>query len=381
MLCLCSIVNYHLVSETFYPEINGVSMTLHRLLLGLQKKGFETTIIRPRQKNEQANHFPYKEHLVAGIPIPYYPELRFGITTTNHLKKIWRTECPTLVHIATEGPLGLCALRAARSLEIPVISSFHTNFHQYGKYYKLSFLIKGAFAYLRYFHNRTRATYAPSDDLIENLKAAGFKNLRKMERGVDAQLFNPSKRSTDLRLSWGANEETPVFAYVGRIAFEKNIPFALKCFQEVKKKLPEAIMVVVGDGPLRKELEKKYPEVIFCGLQKGEALAQHYASSDVFIFPSITETFGNVVTEAMASGLIVAAYDYAAGKLLIEDGINGTVASFDNKEHYLANLIQLISKRAMWPAMREKSRARIEDISWESITNNYIANLKKDLSW
>ena len=374
-------MNYHLVSETFYPEINGVSMTLHRLLLGLQKKGFETTIIRPRQKNEQANHFPYKEHLVAGIPIPYYPELRFGITTTNHLKKIWRTECPTLVHIATEGPLGLCALRAARSLEIPVISSFHTNFHQYGKYYKLSFLIKGAFAYLRYFHNRTRATYAPSDDLIENLKAAGFKNLRKMERGVDAQLFNPCKRSTDLRLSWGANEETPVFAYVGRIAFEKNIPFALKCFQEVKKILPEAIMVVVGDGPLRKELEKKYPEVIFCGLQKGEALAQHYASSDVFIFPSVTETFGNVVTEAMASGLIVAAYDYAAGKLLIEDGINGTVASFDNKEHYLANLIQLISKRAMWPAMREKSRARIEDISWESITNNYIANLKKDLSW
>ena len=374
-------MKYHLVSETFYPEINGVSMTLHRLLLGLQKKGFETTIIRPRQKNEQANHFPYKEHLVAGIPIPYYPELRFGITTTNHLKKIWRTECPTLVHIATEGPLGLCALRAARSLEIPVISSFHTNFHQYGKYYKLSFLIKGAFAYLRYFHNRTRATYAPSDDLIENLKAAGFKNLRKMERGVDAQLFNPSKRSTDLRLSWGANKETPVFTYVGRIASEKNIPFALKCFQEVKKKLPEAIMVVVGDGPLRKELEKKYPEVIFCGLQKGEALAQHYASSDVFIFPSITETFGNVVTEAMASGLIVAAYDYAAGKLLIEDGINGTVASFDNKEHYLANLIQLISKRAMWPAMREKSRARIEDISWESITNNYIANLKKDLSW
>ena len=374
-------MNYHLVSETFYPEINGVSMTLHRLLLGLQKKGFETTIIRPRQKNEQANHFPYKEHLVAGIPIPYYPELRFGITTTNHLKKIWRTECPTLVHIATEGPLGLCALRAARSLEIPVISSFHTNFHQYGKYYKLSFLIKGAFAYLRYFHNRTRATYAPSDDLIENLKAAGFKNLRKMERGVDAQLFNPCKRSTDLRLSWGANEETPVFAYVGRIAFEKNIPFALKCFQEVKKILPEAIMVVVGDGPLRKELEKKYPEVIFCGLQKGEALAQHYASSDVFIFPSVTETFGNVITEAMASGLIVAAYDYAAGKLLIEDGINGTVASFDNKEHYLANLIQLISGRAMWPAMREKSRARIEDISWESITNNYIANLKKDLSW
>jgi len=374
-------VNYHLVSETFYPETNGVSMTLHRLLLGLQKKDFETTIIRPRQKSEQANQFTYKEHLVTGIPIPYYPELRFGLTTTNHLKKIWGDERPTVVHIATEGPLGLCALRAAKALEIPVISSFHTNFHQYGKYYKLPFLIKAAFAYLRYFHNRTRATYAPSNDLIENLKAAGFKNLRKLERGVDAQLFNPSKRSTDLRLSWGANKETPVFAYVGRIASEKNIPFALKCFQEIKKQLPEAIMVVVGDGPLRKELEKKYPKVIFCGLQKGELLAQHYASSDVFIFPSITETFGNVVTEAMASGLIVAAYNYAAGKLLIEDGINGTVASFDNEEHYLANLIQLISKRAMWPIMREKSRACIEDVSWESITNNYIASLRKDLSW
>ena len=243
-------------------------MTLHRLLLGLQKKGFKTTIIRPRQKSEPAKRFPYEEHLVAGIPIPCYPELRFGITTTNHLKKIWRAKRPTLIHIATEGPLGLCALRAARSLEIPVISSFHTNFHQYGKYYELPFLIKGAFAYLRYFHNRTRATYAPSDDLIENLKAAGFKNLRKMERGVDAQLFDPSKRSSELRLSWGANKETPVFAYVGRIASEKNIPFALKCFQEVRKKLPGAIMVVVGDGPLRKELEKNIPKLFFAVRRK-----------------------------------------------------------------------------------------------------------------
>ncbi|CAI8270433.1 MAG: GDP-mannose-dependent alpha-mannosyltransferase [Opitutia bacterium UBA7350] len=355
-------------------------MTLHRLILGLQKNHFETTVIRPKQKNEQANHFSYKEHLVRGIPIPYYPELRFGLTTTSYLKKLWRTERPTIVHIATEGPLGFCALQAARSLGVPIVSSYHTNFHQYGKYYKLPFLMQAAFAYLRYFHNRTLATYAPSDDLIDNLKAVGFKNLRKMERGVDAQLFNPSKRSTELRSCWGADNETPVFAYIGRIASEKNIPFALKCFKKIRKKLPEAIMVVVGDGPLRKELEKKYPEVIFCGLQNGEALAQHYASSDIFIFPSVTETFGNVITEGMASGLIVSAYNYAAGKLFIEDGINGTVAAFDDEEHYLKNLMQLIDKRETWPIMKKKSRASIENVSWETIIENYIVSLRKDLS-
>ena len=138
-------------------------------------------------------------------------------------------------------------------------------------------------------------------------------------------------------------------------------------------------MVVVGDGPLRSELERNYPEVIFCGLQKGEALAQHYASSDIFLFPSITETFGNVITEGMASGLIVCTYNYAAGKLFIEDGINGTLAALDDEDHYQKNLAQLIEKREAWPLMQKKSRASIENISWKVITDNYVSSLKEIL--
>lgn len=351
-------------------------MTLHRLLLDLDRRGVKTTVIRPRQALEKPNTFPYQEHLVTGIPIPTYPQLRFGLSTPGRLKRIWQADRPSLVHIATEGPLGLSALRAAKSLKIPVISTFHTNFHQYGDYYRYSFLIKPVLHYLKYLHNRTEATYAPSDDLIANLKTAGFKNLRKLGRGVDRRLFHPDKRSEALRKSWGADEDTPVFAYTGRIAAEKNIPFAIACFNKVREQIPEARMVLIGDGPQRRKLEAAGHPVIFCGAQHGESLAEHYASADFFLFPSITETFGNVIAEAMASGLIVACYDYAAGRLLIQHGKNGILAAFNDEAAYLSGIEAFIKERNRWPEVRQMARESVESMTWEEVFDDYLESLR-----
>ena len=371
-------MQYHLVSETFYPETNGVAMTLHRLTLELVARDISVSVIRPQQKEEVASRpqQPYREHLVRGFPIPSYPELRFGFATTAYFKRLWLQERPSLVHVATEGPLGFCAIRAARALKIPVISSFHTNFHEYGNYYRYTCLVKVALSYLKFLHNKTEATYAPSDDVIVALTQSGFRNVRKLGRGVDSALFSPQKRSDALRQSWGVSPDAPVFLYTGRVASEKNIPLAIQCFEGVKRRLPAARMVIVGDGPLRKELEQKYSDVIFCGVQRGEALAQHYASADLFLFPSITETFGNVVTEAMASGLVVVSYDYAASKMLIESGTNGFTSAFNDTIAFEQQLLSAAQRRAEWPSIREKAREAVLPISWSRIIDEYLATLE-----
>ena len=180
---------FHLVTETFHPETNGVAMTLHRLVQELSQRGTEVTIIRPRQsRDEKSNAEGYVEHLVLGYPIPTYPELRFGLASGGFFERTWTTNRPELVHVATEGPLGLMATRTARRLKIPVVSSFHTNFHQYGEYYRFSALKKLTLSYLKYIHNLSLATYAPSDEMMELLRQSGFKNLRKLGRGA-MQLF------------------------------------------------------------------------------------------------------------------------------------------------------------------------------------------------
>lgn len=371
-------MRYHLVTETFHPETNGVAMTLHRLVQELSQRGTEVTIIRPRQfRDEKSNAEGYVEHLVLGYPIPTYPELRFGLASGGFFERTWTANRPELVHVATEGPLGLMATRTARRLKIPVVSSFHTNFHQYGEYYRFSALKKLTLAYLRYIHNLSLATYAPSDEMMELLRQSGFKNLRKLGRGVDATLFSSTKRSEALRAEWDADPDTLVCLFTGRVACEKNIPFAIECFQSLQQVHPSARMVVVGDGPIRKQLEASYPDVIFCGMQKGESLARHYASADLFLFPSTTETYGNVVVEAMASGLAVFTYDYAAGRLLIESGVNGYLAPMNDPVLFCEQLLKIPYKMEVLQQVRKKARETVLNISWEQVTEDYLSTLQK----
>jgi glycosyltransferase involved in cell wall biosynthesis len=230
---------------------------------------------------------------------------------------------------------------------------------------------------LKCFHNKTRLTLVPSEDLRGDLKEEGFKNLKIMGRGVDTELFSPSKRDPELRKAWGVAEDQPVLIYVGRLAREKNIPLAVKAYEQVLPICPDMKFVLVGDGPERASIEQAHPELIFAGMQRGEDLARYYASGDAFLFPSTTETFGNVVTEAMASGLAVLGYNYAAPGKYIEHGQNGWLAPFDDSEAFLEQSRSIFSNLHTWDEVRKKARITAESLSWEAILESYISDIEE----
>lgn len=362
-------LKFSLVTETFKPEINGVAMTLGKITEELANKQHQVQVIRPKQSNLDipADTAYFKEHLVTGMPIPFYKHLKFGFPAKHQLIKLWSANRPDVVHIATEGPLGWSALEAAKRLNIPVISSYHTNFHQYSKHYGASFLTKPIEGYLRYFHNQTLATLAPTQKVVKALEASGYKNVSIMARGVDAKKFSPTNRSTDLRKKWGVNNDDLVVIHVGRLAKEKNIYLVLDAFRAIEQTNPTAKLVFVGDGPLRQDLAKRCPQAIFAGSQEGQALAKHYASADLFIFPSITETFGNVVPEALASGLCVIAYDYAAAGQLIEHGTHGLLVPFNQSAAFIQTALNASINPIMINQCKTQALNSIENIRWDTV--------------
>lgn len=370
-------MNLTLVTETFPPEVNGVAMTLDRLCRGLAGRGHRITVVRPRQGKGDRSEVRQGiiQQPTVGLPLPGYPGLRFGLPCARSLRRSWQQDRPDVVHIATEGPLGWSALRAARALGLGVSSSFHTNFHSYGRHYGVGAARRLALAWLRYFHNRTRLTLVPSEDLRQDLAGQGFERLAVLGRGVETSLFHPSRRDPELRRGWGAGSETPVAMYVGRVASEKNLPLTLEAWQRMRELRPDMRMVVVGDGPMAAALRQAHPEVHFAGLQQGEALARHYASGDLFLFASATETFGNVVTEAMASGLPVLSFAYAAPGRLIRHGQNGWVVPLGEREAFLeqaASLAERIDPAASgWSSIREAARDTVLPLSWDTIVGEF----------
>jgi len=366
-----------IVTETYPPEVNGVAMTLHRISDELRKQGHSVSIVRPRQSSEAQNAQYADETIVTGLPLPGYDGLRFGLPCRRKLRKLWAKNPPDIIYAGTEGPLGQSSIKAAADLGIPIVSGFHTNFHEYMKHYKLPILEKMVRGFLRKTHNKTKRTFAPSQDVIERLKDMGIAGTRLLGRGVDTNLFDPAKRDAALRQRWGVDDDGIVAIFVSRLAAEKNIPLAAKAFEQIKQRQPNVACVFVGDGPARAKLEKAHPEFIFAGMQKGEDLARHYASADLFVFPSVTETFGNVVTEAMASGLVTLAYDYAAPARYIEDGTNGFLALYDDSPAFLQAVDRALEHKANWPAIRAAARSTAESLGWAGIVKQFAEDLEE----
>lgn len=366
-------MKFTLVTETYAPEMNGVAMTLERLVGEFVDRGHDVTVVRPKQhKDDGSTEAGRLRHLtVAGLPLPGYQGLRFGLPSILRLRSAWLKDRPDIVHVATEGPLGVGAVLAAKQLGIPVVSSFHTNFHAYGEHYRFGFLQRAAISYLRFFHNHTLATFCPSEDLIDSLDDLGFQNLKRLGRGVDTDLYSPDKRDVDLREEWGVGAQDLVAIHVGRLAKEKNIPLVLEAYRAAQQTLPSLKMILVGDGPERANLEQAYPDVHFAGLRRGEDLARYYASGDLFLFGSVTETFGNVVTEAMASGLLVVAYDYAAPKQYMRSHENGRLVPFDDADAFVEAVLEVTADTCRHAVMREAARATVLGVSWSSIIGRF----------
>jgi glycosyltransferase involved in cell wall biosynthesis len=357
------------VTETYPPELNGVALTVARFVEGLRELGHRIELIRPRQgRGDRGGDDPaLEEVLLRGMPIPRYPHLKMGLPARRALERRWRLRRPDLVHIVTEGPLGWSALGAASKLEIPVCSDFRTNFHAYSDHYGVGWLKRPVLAYLRGFHNRTLLTMVPTEAMREELAALGFRNLAVVARGVDVQRFHPARRSLALREQWGAAPDDLVALYVGRVAAEKNLPLLFSAFAAMRAREPRTRLVVVGDGPALAGLRARHPDVVFAGARSGVDLAAHYASADVFLFPSLTETYGNVTVEAMASGLAVIAYDCAAARAHIASGVNGLLARCGDASAFEAAAAGLAIERTRIRAIGERARLAAEGLDWDRV--------------
>jgi glycosyltransferase involved in cell wall biosynthesis len=366
-----------LISETFPPEINGVANTLGRLCQGLQQRGHRLQLIRPRQAGDLQQQSDDSLLLTRGWPLPGYAGLQWGQSSLHKLLRRWRRNRPDVLYVATEGPLGLSAIRAARRLGIPVVSGFHTNFQQYSGHYGLGLLTRLLTHYLRWFHNRTSTTLVPSASQRLELQRRGFQRLELLARGVDSQLFHPARRSAELRSSWGLGEQDIAVLHVGRLAPEKNLALLQRSFRALQASYPQQRLrlVLVGDGPQRAQLQSALPDALFCGLQRGESLAAHYACGDLFLFPSLSETFGNVVLEALASGLAVVAYDQAAAAQHIRHGHNGALAMPGDEQAFIEAAQWLLEDRETLRRVRLNARQHAGKQGWAAIVEQFEGHL------
>lgn len=348
-----------IVTDTYCPDINGVAMTLGRFVDELRKRKHLVYIAHTGDTKGKG------ESLMRSVPLPGYSEVRVGLPGKGKLTRRWAKKRPDVIYVATESPLGISAIKAANKLGIPVVAGFHTNFHHYMQDYRLGRLRQSAMAYLRRVHALADCTVVPSTDVRSMLAGEGFADVRVIGRGVDTTLFCPSKRCAELRLSWGARPGTPVAMVVGRVAAEKNLSLAMRAFQEMQVQVPDMVCVVVGDGPLRETLSRQYRNVHFTGARTGEDLARHYASADIVLFPSESETFGNVLLEGMASGAAVVAYDYAAARQHVIDGENGLLAPKGDECRFVARAIEAINMDAN--DLICAATATTRQLSWEAM--------------
>jgi glycosyltransferase involved in cell wall biosynthesis len=418
-----------IVTETYPPEINGVALTLGHLAEGLRKIGHRVSLVRPWQRAADAAARPnqlggindkpqslnadgsqtqsialdsrtrlltasqvrpmfrtgpqanptddgIETTLVRGMPLPGYRGLQIGWPAGRRLREFWSNDRPDVIYVATEGPLGWSAVSSARSLKIPAFSGFHTNYDIYAKHYRLGRLQNLVFNYLRLLHNRTDGTLVASGDLCALLEQRGVKGVKVLGRGVDNQLFAPERRSADLRRHWGVAEGELAALYVGRLAPEKNVRLAIGAYQEMKRCNASAKFILVGDGPIRGELQAEYPGLGFAGTLTGEALARHYASADIFLFPSETETFGNVTLEAMASGLAVVAYDYAAARIHIRHRETGWLVPFGDAHSFIESAAKLARERVALEQMRWQAREYAAAVDWTKVVDRFDALLR-----
>lgn len=354
-----------LVTETYPPEVNGVARTLGRWVEAFRARGHDVHVLRPRQRGERGGN-----GLVHGMPLPFYPQLRVGVAGPPKVGKKLRRLSPDLVHIATEGPLGLSALVAARWQGVPVASSFHTNFDHYAEHYGFLGADRLGLGYLRWFHNRTRVTLVPSQATRQRLLKSGFDRVEIWSRGVDAKVFSPSHRDEGLRRSLGLGPDDPLLVYVGRLAPEKNIPALLQAFSRLRASLlpdrrEKLRLALVGHGPLGDTLARSMPGVVLAGVQHGMALSRWYASGDVFAFPSLSETFGNVVLEAQASGLPTVGFDCQGVNEQVIPEVNGLLIPVgDDLAPPLRRLCEDVGLRRR---LGEAARRRSEELDWKPI--------------
>ena len=351
---------------------DGVSLTLNRWVAFLLKHDVEVLVFGPTIEKPALEH---SGTLIAvpSIRLPGRPEYRFSSSFPKKVRDKLEAFDPDLVHIATPDYLGLKALKWAKKNHVPVVSSYHTHFASYLKYYKLSLLEPLLWKYLSWFYGNCEHVYVPTPSMAETLKEKNIKsNLKIWARGIEPDLFSPKKRSEAWKKEQGFNENDVVISFISRLVWEKNLELYAEVLNKLKKSYPQAKAMVVGDGPAGSGLKKMLPDAVFTGFLTGEELAKAYACSDIFFFPSDTETFGNVTLEAMASGLPCIVADATGSRSLVEHGENGYIVPVERSDKFYKFTERLITEKELRAAMSAASLKKAEKYSWEAINKKLL---------
>jgi glycosyltransferase involved in cell wall biosynthesis len=360
-----------LVTENFLPKLDGVTRTLAMLLEHLHAHGHTALVLGP--KGAPRRYAGARIYGAPGAPLPFYPELRALLPSPGLERRLARFH-PDIVHVVDPMLLGAMGIVWAQRLGVPLISSYHTNLAAYCSYFRLGMLEAPMWAYRRMLHNACDATLCPSPSTARRLRKQSFERVGLWQRGVDAALFHPARRSLAWRQRMAGSDERPIALYVGRLSHEKNLTVLSETWNALGGR--DAHLVIVGDGPARSDLEEalRGSSVTFTGYLQGEALAEAYASSDLFVFPSRTETFGQVVLEAMASGLAVLGFDADGVRDLVRDGETGRLAQDDA---FTREFLMLMDTPQLRSQMGLRAREAAEQRTWASVMDGLLCDYER----
>lgn len=346
---------------------DGANQSLNRLVAFLERHGVPVRVYSP---TIDPPAFPPTGTLISvpSVPVPRRPEYRIALGLPAKIRRDVEAFAPTLIHLSAPDLLGWGALALAERLRIPAVASFHTRFETYLRYYGLGWLEPFVIARLRRFYGRCQAVLAPSESMAAEIHAQRLsENVRIWSRGVDRALYNPDRRDLGWRRGLGIDDAEPVVAFVGRLVLEKGLEAFASTLDALRAQGVPHRALVVGDGPERAWMQQRLPSAVFAGFQTGEALARAYASSDIFLNPSVTETFGNVTLEAMASGVPAVCADATGARSLVRHGTTGFLVPPREPDGFVAPVRQLLTEPALRADMAAASVAASADFTWDAI--------------
>ncbi|MCL5031349.1 MAG: glycosyltransferase family 1 protein [Bacteroidetes bacterium] len=350
---------------------DGVTRVLYKMIEQLNTLGIENIFFSPiiPTKSEQ----PTKMFEVPSFTIPVYKEYKIAVPGYKNFEDKLREFNPDILHINSPCSLGYAAVKFGQKNNIPVVATYHTHFPSYAKYYKVKTFENLGWNYLKSLYNKCEAVFVPSKPIMEELGKHGLETIKYLPHGVDADIFNPSFKSLAWRESMGAKDKK-IILYAGRLVWEKDLKVLADAYNIIDSQRDDAVFVLVGDGPVKEVLKTLMPKAIFLGYQSGEALSTAYASSDIFVFPSTTETFGNVTVEAMASGVPPVCVREGGAYGIIEEGITGLIAEPHNPKNFADKIIFLLDNEEKRIEFGLNAYKFSQTQSWDNIISKLIRN-------
>ncbi|MBN1153612.1 glycosyltransferase family 1 protein [candidate division KSB1 bacterium] len=367
-------------TESLPPQTDGVARTLVNLIQTLETNHIEFRFISPFKPS---NSIPWsdKVYKVSSVPFILYRDYRFSLPLLDRLEleDVLDSFAPDIIHTVSPTALGVMGLNYAIHNNIPAVSSYHTHFVSYFKYYGLSLVESVGWNYLRWFYNQFNRVFVPSKSTADELSQKGFENIELWQRGIDMSRFSPTYRSDALRESLGASTDDCILLFVGRLVKEKDLDDLVEMDKILKQDGVQYKLVLVGDGPMREELEENLPEAHFTGYLHNEDLSRLFASSDIFVFPSTTETFGNVILEAYASGIPVVSVDKGGVADLIKHGETGFIAKSNNPADFAKHVRTILTDAEKRRLLGANAKRYSAEFNWDYINKKLIQSYQETI--